>query len=304
MDSPHMPSISIEPPRSADRRRRGRAVDVMSAYVTAWPNMTVVQMADLASCSLPTPERPQHHNLPTPVTQRRRTDVVAPSDDAAVHLPTPQTLPRKRASPSTVDPTSPSGHTSFFFAQSGTTEPAERVPPRRRPGLMFAQQMGLTQTAMPTTSEIKFGGRLGVGVGMGGVMRNSPHGPVDKVSLENPFLVHSSSSRTADSTPADLPSESRPAPPAPGAETSYVPQALRPSAERSLSPHPRRRPRPPAGPASPTRKHLAVPGAGPSSAAARRKTMTDEDNPFVARPGEVVRPRPTREDNPQVTYVL
>lgn len=305
MDSPQMPSISIDPPRNADRRRRGRGVDVMSACVTVAGHSNIrVEMADFGS--MPTPERPQQHHLPTPVTQRRRTDNLAPSDKMAVHLPTPQTLPRKRASPSTVDPTSPSGHTSFFFAQSGTMETAERVPPRRRPGLMFAQQMGLTQTTMPAAAEIKFGGRLGVGVGMGGVMRNSPHGPVDKVSLENPFLVHpSSSSRTANLTPDDLASASRPAPPAPGAETSYVPQALRPSAERSLSPHPRRRPRAPGAPASPTPAHLLVPGgAGPSTSAARRRQMMDEDNPFIAKPGEVVRPRPTREDNPQVTYVL
>jgi hypothetical protein len=40
------------------------------------------------------------------------------------------------------------------------------------------------------------------------------------------------------------------------------------------------------------------------AAAARRQAMMDEDNPFIAKPGEVVRPRPTREDNPHVTYVL
>lgn len=32
--------------------------------------------------------------------------------------------------------------------------------------------------------------------------------------------------------------------------------------------------------------------------------MMDENNPFIAKPGEVVRPRPTREDSPHVTYVF
>ncbi|BEJ13499.1 hypothetical protein CspHIS471_0306730 [Cutaneotrichosporon sp. HIS471] len=272
-----MPSISIDPPRSAERRRRGRGVDVMSA--------------------MPTPEKPRLH-LPTPVTQRRRTDTLAPSDHTGIHLPTPQTLPRKRGSPSTEDPASPTGHTQFFFAQSAAepSEPAERVPPRRRPGLMFAQQMGLTQA--DGTSDIKFGARLGVGVGMGGVMRSS-HGPVvDKVTVdhqENPFLVQPSSSRTANPFLSWSSSQSRPVPPTPGTETSYVPQALRPSEERSLSPHPRRRPRVPVG-LDRTSEALA--------AAARRQAMMDEDNPFIAKPGEVVRANPTREDSPHVTYVF
>lgn len=51
---------------------------------------------------------------------------------------------------------------------------------------------------------------------------------------------------------------------------------------------------------------MLVPESPESSRAAqRRKQMMDEvDNPFLSKPGEVVRARPTSEDHPLVTYVF
>lgn len=229
---------------------------------------------------MPTPEHQSF--LPTPITQRRKPhgDKLAVPGQG-VGLPTPETLPRKRASTileddegdDTLSPPSPTGHTTFVLSHVAAGG-VEKVPARRRPGLLFAQQMGLM--AGPSTSTVSFGGRLGVGVGMGGGLRTSH---VDKMlvdPLENPFV---------DSTRKEPP-------PPPGSDTSYVPQLLRPSAERSLSPHPKARPR-------------TQPGSPESSLSKRRARMlVDDDNPFISKPGEVVRPHPTSEDQPLVTYVF
>lgn len=239
----------------------------------------------------------------------------AADGQAAVHhqLPTPQTLPRKRVATMHSSPIeeedeeegvpSPSGHTTFFLSASATCSSSETLP-RRRPGLMFAQQMGLAPGA---STDLKFGGRLGLGVGMGGVMRGANHGPIDKVTLDNPFL----------DTKPEAPHTSNPflthlraqtTPQSPGRDTSYVPQALRRTADRSLSPHPAAELR--AGragaptPSPPAALIGDTPGPSMLTPRRQRQKMMDEDNPFVAKPGESVTAHPTSEDHPLVTYVF
>lgn len=154
--------------------------------------------------------------------------------------------------------------------------------------------MGLTTD--PATTSVKFGARLGVGVGMGGGLRGSTHGPVDKMTLDNPFIDDGAS--TVAGSSRSVSGKRRQGFGSPGRETSYVPQAVRADADRSMSPLMKHRHR--GGP--PRMLTEALPE---SSRAAKRKMMMDEDNPFVAKPGEVHRPRPLdTERGPFVTYVF
>jgi hypothetical protein len=170
---------------------------------------------------------------------------------------------------------SPSGRTTFVLAHAHGE--SSTISVRRRPGLLFAQHMGLLAgpSASGSSQPAKLGARLGAGIGMGGGLRQTHHD-------DNPFL-------DAPSTVGPSSSADRAVPPSPDRFTSYVPQALRLSAERSLSPHPRARPR----------KHARLPDR-----VARPALVDDPNNPFVARTGEVVRARPTSEDHPLVTYVF
>lgn len=275
------------------------------------PTTTVIHPSN--TYSFPTPD---HTHLPTPVTQRR-SHKTASGTTSGTHLPTPQTLPRKRtrSSPGAHDdhdhddapfsPPSPSGHTTFFLSHAAAAETAQVQPPRRRPGLLFAQQMGIS--AGPSTSQpLKFGARLGAGVGMGGGMRNA-HGKLSETLLhddhdDNPFVEHKSTSSTSTTKVAFALSEPR----SPGTETRYIPQAVRPSVERSLSPLSAGRAK---GSSQPARMLFPSSAAESSSAAARRKQqqmmmMDEDDNPFISKPGEVVRAKPTSEDRPVVTYVF
>lgn len=130
---------------------------------------------------------------------------------------------------------------------------------------------------------------------MGGGLRGSTHGPVDKMSLDNPFLDDGS----AVAGPSrSVSGKRRQTAGSPGRETSYVPQAVRPDAERSMSPLMRDRHR--GGPLRMLTETLPE-----SSRAAKRQEMMDEDNPFVAKPGEIHRPKPLNtERGPFVTYVF
>lgn len=217
----------------------------------------------------------------------------------SIHPPTPQTLPRKRASPGDdgtahPSPPSPSGHTTFFLSHGSAPDASlDKAAPRRRPGLMFAQQMGLTAGA--STGAVKFGARLGVGVGMGGGLRGSAHGPLDKMSLENPFI--DIDHPAAVGTSRSVSGKRHAIAPSPGRETSYVPQTVRPSAERSMSPLMRDRHR--GGPPRMLTDEL------PETSRLARRRMMEGDNPFIAKPGEIVRPRPQdAERGPLVTYVF
>lgn len=218
-----------------------------------------------------------------------------------------------------MSPPSPSGHTTFFLSSTSAAS-SDRVAHGRRPGLLFAQQMGLA--AGPSTSgTVKFGGRLGVGVGMGGGVRSAAHGPVDKISLgsaleDNPFIdtpqVADSKRRVSASGNPFI--SFSPAPPlSPGAETSYIPQLLRPSAERSVSPNPPHHSDDAQAIVTPTRPKTVInpplmsareDSTQPRARAPQRELMDLDDNPFIAKPGEIVKPHPTSEDRPLVTYVL
>ncbi|WVQ77525.1 hypothetical protein IAR50_007211 [Cryptococcus sp. DSM 104548] len=138
------------------KRRRGRNVDVIASPVCYNP--------------LPTPEtvrRPHKSKLashpnhpPTPQTQRhiRR----APTPESSANS--------RRMSPSNQVPSVPSTYQT-------ATRPEKTS--RRRPGLMFAQQMGLVDSR-------------GVGVGMGGHRLGQAKGVLKAVKEEeNPFLVSS-----------------------------------------------------------------------------------------------------------------
>ncbi|WWD20398.1 hypothetical protein CI109_104874 [Kwoniella shandongensis] len=168
---------SAAPSTVEKRRRKGRNVDVIGS-------------------SMPTP--PQSH-LPTPETVRRPAKQLKPShlepqassSTSSHQPPTPQTQRRRcrnaSASSSHADPPSPpspSGHTTFFLSSS-TASASRPDKIRRRPGLTFAQQMGLLSN--PTSLR-------GVGVGIGG-HKNMAHGKVDQIggpitkTEENPFIV-------------------------------------------------------------------------------------------------------------------
>ncbi|KAL1412552.1 hypothetical protein Q8F55_000298 [Vanrija albida] len=310
MLSPLPNAAPLEAPRTVERRRRGRGIDVMTAH--------------------PTPPRSHEQgHLPTPVTERRSVKHHGGKGArSSTVLPTPQTLPRKVASradsgsdsAASLSPPSPSGHTTFFLSSTSATS-SDRVAHGRRPGLLFAQQMGLA-AGPSTTCTVKFGGRLGAGVGMGGGVRNAAHGPIDKISLgsaleDNPFIdtpqLADSKRRVASSTNPFI--SLSPAPPlaSPGPETNYIPQLLRPSAERSVSPNPPHHVDELQAITTPTRPKTVVnppllsardDTTPPRTRAPRRELMDLDDNPFISKPGEVVKPHPTSEDRPLVTYVF
>ncbi|WVR07969.1 hypothetical protein IAU60_005012 [Kwoniella sp. DSM 27419] len=321
---------SDEPPRTVERKRKGKGVDIMKA-------------------SMPTPPSHQQTQLPTPETLRRSGRTTRKLDTqhepAIVQLPTPQTQRTRRhiqAPTAEVEGPSPSGHTTFFLsssatAASGAASNSERL--RRRPGLTFAQQMGLITTASsgPLTANSR-----GVGVGIGG-HKTGGHGKVDQIASssrtdENPFLVHSGLG-----APMGLAS--------PGAITSHRP--VEPDSDKEAkgfsmlsSPQPRRSPRlaspmPSARLCKPTLQPSPLTGllsppptgharrVGVSTAGGRTKALTRaekeakdrahreaetrrrmldvDDNPFLVKPGEPSTRRPgpkVNEDLPTVTYVF
>ncbi|ODN84956.1 hypothetical protein L202_00800 [Cryptococcus amylolentus CBS 6039] len=138
------------------KRRRGRNVDVIAS--------------------------PAYYNpLPTPETVRRPHKSKPASQPA--HPPTPQTQRHIRRAPSpnlAADShhTSPSNQATSDPSTYQTATRPEKTS-RRRPGLMFAQQMGLVDSR-------------GVGVGMGGHRLGHAKGALKAVKEEeNPFLVSS-----------------------------------------------------------------------------------------------------------------
>jgi len=151
--------------------------------------------------------------------------------------------------------------------------------------------MGLISQSQAITSKVPvvgFGGRLGMGVGMGG-MRPARS---DKETLEeNPFL--DSSSWIRDDVPMGLAS--------PGAKTRHLP--------RGMDVHQ------PSGSVSPLTSRSTFTTEVLTTPIKRKTKVTptvpdipmDEDNPFLVKPGESVRPRAERtnlEEQPTVTYVL
>jgi hypothetical protein len=183
--------------------------------------------------------------------------------------------------------------------------------------LTFNQQMGLNNAS--TSESTTFGGRLGVGVGMGG-HRNPGH-KVDQIVFEphldalriqatddNPFLVPSS---------------------APGPSTQHVPTIVEPQSDNASPRFKRRRivPTPkinfdPVNSAmsllSPplTQRTQRIAPVTPPKAETQakrireeriRKMMDEDSNPFLVKPGQHVIHRPgpvVDEDRSTVTYVF
>ncbi|WWC73592.1 uncharacterized protein I206_107564 [Kwoniella pini CBS 10737] len=308
-------------PKTVERKRKGRGVDIISS-------------------SLPTP--PSQTHLPTPETIRRsgrpRKNTSTEASTSATHLPTPQTQRTKRRSSPPRTRTeeepipSPSGHTTFFLSNhdSTSTRP-EKI--RRRPGLTFAQQMGLLSTS-----------KSRLGVGMGG-QKALNHGKVDQIGSVNQRNIS-----TKDDNPFLVSGLGAPVPLAsPGVITTHQPRGDESDSETEgvqplcPSPLPRRSPRlaspspgttlikmlssvkSPLGLLSPPpTKHAARIGLFQSSSTkpkamtrqeiAKRKKQLEmldyEDNPFLVKNGESsTRVPQTRgplvdEDLPTVTYVF
>lgn len=148
----------------------------------------------MLTSSLPTPPHSRSNTqLPTPETIRQpRKSLPSQSQATSISvsfLPTPQTLPRHRKSPTSnvSRALSPSGQTTFIHSAATTDVPVASGP-RRRPGLTFAQQMGLLSTAAPASNGNGgvFGGRLGQGVGMGGGHTSGVHRTVDVIPVPVP----------------------------------------------------------------------------------------------------------------------
>ncbi|WWD04239.1 hypothetical protein V865_002307 [Kwoniella europaea PYCC6329] len=321
-------------PKTVERKRRGRGVDIISS-------------------SLPTPPSQSSSHLPTPETVRRSARPRKPLPPSTTQLPTPQTQrTKRRLSPSVILEEeheedegvipSPSGHTTFFLsnqtnASSSCSRP-EKI--RRRPGLTFAQQMGLLNT--------------GKGVGMGGGHKSGihVHGKVDQIGgvekekekgsfvnqEENPFLV--SGSGLGLGAPIPIPSPGQITihrPYGPGgdeegfnSDTEGQPSLASRRSPRLASPIPSSKTHPtlaqsisPTGLLSPPPTRHAPRIASSSSSKAkgitrqenvRRKKemeMLDyESNPFLIKPGEPSTRIPKTkgpivdEDLPTVTYVF
>ncbi|WWC95466.1 hypothetical protein V866_002330 [Kwoniella sp. B9012] len=318
-------------PKTVERKRRGRGVDIISS-------------------SLPTPPSQSSSHLPTPETVRRSARPRKPLPPSTTQLPTPQTQrTKRRLSPSTIleereeeeEPIpSPSGHTTFFLSnQSNASSSCSRPEKiRRRPGLTFAQQMGLLNT--------------GKGVGMGGGHKSGIHvhgkvdqiGGVDKekeregsVKEENPFLVSGSGLGLGAPIPMRSPGQiTIHQPSGPGgdeegfnSDTEGQPPLAARRSPRLASPMPSGKTHPtlaqsisPTGLLSPPPTKHAPRIASSSSKAkgitrqenARRKKemeMLDyESNPFLLKPGEPSTRIPKTkgpivdEDLPTVTYVF
>ena len=313
--------------------------------------------------SLPTPPRSRHRvQLPTPETDRRPSKRLAKPTSTTLAststLPTPQTLPRPpRSKPVTVqnetEPPSPSGHTTFFLSSNASSSSQHRgeATIRRRPGLTFAQQMGLSSTqAGPSTtggggSTVSgasggFGGRLGVGVGMGGT-RSGGHkvdqitiGRLDEsVELDNPFVVPGCVAAWISPNGLNTPGRSthhRPAIMGDDGEddVDHVSSPTRPRRKvigKGLQSPPVLVTDPVNSTTSllsppPTQKALRFGPVPPSPRATARQTarqaraemlrqMRDEDsNPFLVKPGSRPAPRSAEpivdESRPTVTYVF
>ncbi|WWC92901.1 uncharacterized protein L201_007863 [Kwoniella dendrophila CBS 6074] len=171
-------------PKTIERKRKGRGVDIISSSLPTPPSH---------STQFPTPETVRRSSRP-----RKPTEPFASSSSSSqTHLPTPQTQRTKRRLTPPIEEElipSPSGHTTFYLssnnAGASTSTRPEKI--RRRPGLTFAQQMGLLSTTKQSG--------IGVGIGMGGGHKFGIHGKVDQIGKgsmvpikedvnENPFLV-------------------------------------------------------------------------------------------------------------------
>ncbi|KAL7425217.1 hypothetical protein Q5752_000905 [Cryptotrichosporon argae] len=103
-----------------DHRRRGRAIDVVALPSQPTPR------AHRTSAFPPSPPATKHKHHASAAASSSR-------------LPTPQSLPRP--------PRSPSGQTTFVRAPGHAPAQGGGVPAGRRPGLLFNQQMGLLSAA-------------------------------------------------------------------------------------------------------------------------------------------------------------
>ena len=264
-------------------------------------------------------------HLPTPESIRRP---IKPVDKASKHaepavsmLPTPQTLPRpprKAASDDGMDLLSPSGHTTFFLSSNNASGSRSEKVNKRRPGLTFAQQMGLVSGTQSTHP-----GRPGIGVGMGGG-RHGGHKKDQIVwgSLEEPVAL---------SGPDDgNPFITRGGPHSPGRSTTHQPRVVMNDEDTTgVSPliYDHTQPESPTRfasglltppPTRPTRGLRTIPTTKVDHQAEElkrrqkedmRRMMDTESNPFLAKPGESSRPRrnqplPVDESRPTVTYVF
>lgn len=317
-------------------------------------------MADVGR--LPTPPRTRDHgasHLPTPDTvrhPRKRPNPTPTRHDkhagvTVVHgLPTPQTLPRQKRSAASAQGSSPdthvltpgspesasAGQTTVFLAGGSVAHPRGDGSVRRRPGLTFAQQMGLftekTGQAAHTPA------RLGAGVGMGGPIRASssqhhlaghhraddvwgklaPPARVDAEMVdedENPFLADSTIAAVSPQAVKDRIPSARSSPNR--VDRSPI-DALDNDAEMAEPPSPSYAASPSTmlfepvlpGPSTPPRpaKYRNLKAA--AHAYPPRPVMFEpsDDNPFVAKPGEACRPRPApvddNEDNHTIAYVF
>ena len=265
-------------------------------------------------------------HLPTPESIRRP---VKPVEKHAKHseahvqsmLPTPQTLPRPQrqaASDDEMDLPSPSGHTTFFLSSTNASGSRSEKINKRRPGLTFAQQMGLI-----SGSQSSHTARPGVGVGMGG-NRHGGHKKDQIVwgSLEEPVALSGPDDGNPFITRKGLGS--------PGRSTLHHPRnGMNDEDTTGVSPlvfgqsrlnSPTRlasgQLTPP--PSRPTRGLRTIPAPKVDHVAEERKSkqkeemkrmMDVESNPFLAKPGESSRPRqkqplPVDETRPTVTYVF
>lgn len=283
--------------------------------------------------SMPTPPRNQDQShFPTPESVRQPAKPVVKSQAeaaATTMMPTPQTLPRpprkavlpdsdlSAADAEISTPPSPSGHTTFYLSSSSASGSRGEKISRRRPGLTFAQQMGLLSTshAGPAGSA----SRPGVGVGMGG-SRSGGHKKdqvvwghlADPVALqdrgdENPFLVmnHAPGRDTLHRPRAQLEDED-----VMGSEPLKYQQPATDPLTGLLTPPPTR----------PERGLRTIPKSkrDPAADARRReqkakmeKMMDVEANPFLVKPGESSQTSKTRRMSPivdesksTVTYVF
>lgn len=271
--------------------------------------------------------------MPTPESVRRP---VKPVDKthaepvASTMMPTPQTLPRPPRKVVVPDsglsatddeiatPPSPSGHTTFFLSSGTASGSRGEKTNRRRPGLTFAQQMGLLSTS--TSGHAGPASRPGVGVGMGGGIRSGGHKKdqvvwghlAEPVALEdaddeNPFLVvdrapgrktlHRPRSRIEDEDVTGVESLKYRYPTTDLATGLLTPPPTRP--ERGV----RTVPKPRVDPAVEARRR--------EQKARMDKMMDAEANPFLVKPGESSRSAKDRrtspivdESKPTVTYVF
>ena len=332
----------MDAPRTIERKRKGRDTDRIMWVMPQDLRGSRLQKTNVDS--MPTPPREQSmSHLPTPDSVRRPTKPTVKADKmesvipTQQMLPTPQTLPRQprkavvplSTSSATDDeiatPPSPSGHTTFFLSSSSASGSRGEKISRRRPGLTFAQQMGL----LTTTSGGQPCGqasRPGVGVGMGG-SRTGGHKKdqvvwghlAEPVALggmdeENPFITKSTLLNNTPKAPG-LYTLHRPRAQLEDEDTSGVEELKyrHPSGHLAdpttglLTPPPTKVERGirtiPKDPAEEARKR--------ENKARMRQMMDVESNPFLVKPGESSRSKHERrvspvvdETQPTVTYVF